>query len=153
MNLFIEENRHRSERADLESDSRILWSPSIGRECPGDLDEAPGFETPSKVGVLSGRRPPICDRGRIPEQGPLVREAYRQALTYDLRRERRARVLRIARTIALVVATPLLLALVFVASYALTLIASGATPEELMGLMAGFLERVAGFAGELAMLG
>lgn len=79
----------------------------------------------------------------------IAAEAYREALAYDARRARRTKAARVARVLAMVVLTPIAMALIFLASYALTCIANGATPEELAVLMGELLHRVGEFAARM----
>lgn len=63
-------------------------------------------------------------------------EEYQAELAFDRRRVRRRRVLAVLRTLALIMAVPVLLVAVFIASYALTFVLSGASPEEVVEALA-----------------
>ena len=52
-------------------------------------------------------------------------EEYQAELAFDRRRVRRRRVLAVLRTLVLILAVPVLLVAVFIASYALTFVLSG----------------------------
>lgn len=77
-----------------------------------------------------------------PEVAPVpLEEAYGSERKYDTRRARRRAVLGIVRAVLLVLAVPLMMAVVFVVSYALTCILDGATPEELIEALAMLYEQ------------
>lgn len=63
-------------------------------------------------------------------------EEYQAELAFDRRRVRRRRLLAVLRTLALIMAVPVLLVAVFIASYALTFVLSGASPEEVVEALA-----------------
>lgn len=98
-------------------------------------------------------RPPRPDSSReerrsarevqnAPEAAPVpLEEAYGSERKYDTRRARRRAVLGIVRAVLLVLAVPLMMAVVFVVSYALTCILDGATPEELIEALAMLYEQ------------
>lgn len=72
----------------------------------------------------------------------IAQEAYQRELDHDRKRTRRHRrgvALRVLLTIVLV---PVLLFAAFVASYALTCVLNGATPEELLQLMAQLFDQI-----------
>lgn len=70
-------------------------------------------------------------------------EAYAAERAYDVKRMRRGALLGVLRAVLLALAVPVLVAAVFVASYALTCILDGATPEELMDALAALFDRSA----------
>lgn len=59
-------------------------------------------------------------------------EEYQAELAFDRKRVRRRRVLAVLRTLVLILAVPVLLVAVFIASYALTFVLSGASAEEVV---------------------
>lgn len=78
------------------------------------------------------------------EQPPLTvaEDAYRAERAYDVRRTRRRRITEVLRVLASIVAVPVIVAVVFVASYALTCVLDGASPEELVAALQALFERV-----------
>ena len=76
-------------------------------------------------------------------------QEYRDELDFDKKRARRRKILGVLKSLALIVLIPLLLAAVFLVSYALTCIANGATPSEMQELLLSFIERVIAFAAQL----
>lgn len=76
-------------------------------------------------------------------------EAYREELAYDRMRARRRRRSGALRVVALVIAVPCMLAFAFVASYILTCILNGASPDDIAGLLADLAERVRGWIADL----
>ncbi len=78
-------------------------------------------------------------------------QEYRDELDFDKKRAGRRKILDVLKSLALIVLIPLLLAVVFLASYALTCIANGATPSEMQELLLSFIERVVTFAAQLGL--
>lgn len=76
------------------------------------------------------------------EQRTAVSEAYVEERAYDARRTRRRVFTGLFRTLLLVLSVPLLVAVVFIASYALTCILDGATPEELVEAFATLIDQI-----------
>lgn len=77
-------------------------------------------------------------------------EAYRAELDFDRKRARRRRRGHVLRLLAAIVLVPVTITLVFFASYALTCILNGASPEELAGMMGDLLRRIEGLFHDLA---
>lgn len=67
---------------------------------------------------------------------PVACEEYQAELAFDRKRVRRRKLMTVLRTIALIFAVPVLLVAVFIASYALTFVLSGASPEEVLEALA-----------------
>lgn len=135
MDLFIESPRRRDMPA--------------GAPVPSPMGEAGARGARNHEDNQAGWRDAGTAMPAVPggDAGPsIAAEAYREALAYDARRARRAKAARVGRVLAMVVLTPVAMALIFLASYALTCIANGATPEELVVLMGELLHRVAEFA-------
>lgn len=78
----------------------------------------------------------------------LEQESYREELAFHRGRARRRKLASAAHVACLVVLVPLVLVAVFVASYVLTCIMNGATPDEVAGLLQGLWARVEGFVHE-----
>lgn len=75
----------------------------------------------------------------------VAQDAYREELAFQRRRARRRRIGACLRMLALIVLIPLGLAAVFVGSYVLTCIINGATPEEVLDVLAAMPSRVESF--------
>lgn len=67
-----------------------------------------------------------------PEAYSVQQDSYAQELAFDKRRARRRRVGQRLRILAMIVLIPLGLAAIFLASYALTCILNGASPNEVL---------------------
>lgn len=72
----------------------------------------------------------------------LEQEQYQEALAYDRRRTRRRKLAVVLRALAIILLVPVALVFLFVASYLLTCIYNGASPDELSGLLADLAARV-----------
>lgn len=79
----------------------------------------------------------------------VARTAYRDEMEFANKRARSRKRGQVLRVVVSAVLFPLLLLLVFFAAYALTCIANGASPNELVGLMAELIERMGEFVTEL----
>lgn len=88
-----------------------------------------------------------CTSGSTSTQGlesspcSIAGEAYREEKAYAARRHRHKLVLGMLRTVGVIVAVPVIVTLVFVASYALTCVLEGATPEELVQALSDLWEQ------------
>lgn len=123
MDLFIETE-----------ESRAKWLAHVAGEAAGPLFTPP--ETPRQSNEPSDDKRPQGARGERPDRSySLEQEAYREELAFDRRRQRRRKVLAAVRLLAAVVLVPIALIALFIASYALTCIASGATPAEVGELL------------------
>ncbi len=67
-----------------------------------------------------------------PETYSVQQDSYAQELAFDKRRARRRRLGQRLRTLAMIVLIPLGLVAIFLASYALTCILNGASPNEVL---------------------
>lgn len=83
------------------------------------------------------------------EDYSLQQESYRKELAYDKKRARRRKSGTVLRALGYCIGVPLMLVVVFVASYVLTCIINGATPDEVVELLGSLLERVQGFVWQL----
>lgn len=133
--------------------------------------EHPGGRSPASATSRSGR-PPLWDAARDvalagrqavpgaagsgdgafdrpretePSAPAKVSSAYARELDFDGKRARRRKLKAAARMLATIVLFPLLLAAVFLVSYALACIAGGATPQELVDLMGKLFSRIGAF--------
>ena len=75
----------------------------------------------------------------------VAQDAYREELAFPRRRARRRRIGACLRVLALIALIPLGLAAVFVGSDVLTCIINGATPEEVLDVLAAMPSRVESF--------
>lgn len=108
---------------------------------PAWREESPAAEGPSG----RPRAQAACRRPPAGEEYSVAQESYRDELAFMKRRARRKKLSAALRVLAFVILVPVVLAIVFVASYLLTCILNGASPDELGGLIATLVERVAGF--------
>lgn len=83
------------------------------------------------------------------EEYSIQQESYRKELAFDRARTRRRKMLAVLRVLIMIVAIPAGLALLFVASYSLTCILRGATPDEVLELLQMMFERICDFASRL----
>lgn len=97
-----------------------------------------------------------CTSGSTSTQGlesspcSIAGEAYREERAYAARRHRHKLVLGMLRTVGVIVAVPVIVTLVFVASYALTCVLEGATPEELVQALSDLWEQALRIARQVA---
>lgn len=77
-----------------------------------------------------------------PETYSVQQDSYAQELAFDKRRARRRRLGQRLRTLAMIVLIPLGLAAIFLASYALTCILNGASPNEVLQHLAALGQRL-----------
>lgn len=80
-------------------------------------------------------------KGKSDTADALAGGEYGAERAYDVHRARRRAWLGIARTVLFVAAVPVVAALVFVVSYAVTCILDGASPEELVDALATLFEQ------------
>lgn len=138
MNLFMETRQERSERLAQYSRAATVTVPTHDTRGKADIH---GAEQKS-----AARRSVSSVNG---EAYSVQMQEYRDELDFDKKRARRRKILGVLKSLALIVLIPLLLAAVFLASYALTCIANGATPSEMQELLLSFIERVIAFAAQL----
>lgn len=97
-----------------------------------------------------------CTSGSTSTQGlesspcSIAGEAYQEERAYAARRHRHKLVLGMLRTVGVIVAVPVIVTLVFVASYALTCVLEGATPEELVQALSDLWEQALRIVREVA---
>lgn len=83
-----------------------------------------------------------ADAGSDDPPRPIAYENYQAELVFDRKRACRRRVLTVLRTLMLILVVPVLLVAVFIASYALTFVLSGAGPEEVVEALADCFKMV-----------
>lgn len=162
MNLFIETPQQQAQR--LASASGALAAGGAhglfsGVQKPAAAEDEAAVKVRAEAAVKTAASVPeaVAARQAARQEAPrdasapaeepysIAQEAYRQELDYDRKRvrgRRRKTVLRVLLTIVLV---PILLFAAFIASYALTCVLNGATPEELLQLMAKLFGRIGTF--------
>lgn len=84
----------------------------------------------------------VPGRESAPEAYSVQQDSYAQELAFDKRRARRRRLGQRLRTLAMIVLIPLGLAAIFLASYALTCILNGASPNEVLQHLAALGQRL-----------
>ena len=77
-----------------------------------------------------------------PETYSVQQDSYAQELAFDKRRARRRRLGQRLRTLAMIVLIPLGLVAIFLASYALTCILNGASPNEVLQHLSALGQRL-----------
>ena len=133
MNLFIETQQQRAAR--LERD----YARIPGGEGTHQYRDVAGY-APEARGAAYGDRPRYAEpHGCYSVQ----QDSYREELAFDRARSRRRRLAAVLKVVALVIATPVALAVVFVAAYAFTCILNGATPDEVMAMLSDLASEVA----------
>ena len=80
--------------------------------------------------------------GSAPETYSVQQDSYAQELAFDKRRARRRRLGQRLRTLAMIVLIPLGLVAIFLASYALTCILNGASPNEVLQHLSALGQRL-----------
>ena len=142
MNLFMEtaEMRARRTATGEGASAPALWQVETrARDTerqPNQTDAA----HESAVCPENGTR--AIDEVRPDSSYSLEQESYQAERAYDRRRVQRHRMLVAVRTFAAIVLVPVALAAVFLASYTLTCIVSGATPQEVVELLQDLLGNV-----------
>lgn len=87
--------------------------------------------------------PAVSPAGEVdPGAYSVQQDSYAQELAFDKRRARRRRWAQRLRTLAMIVLIPLGLAAIFLASYALTCILNGASPNEVLQHLAALGQRL-----------
>ncbi len=87
--------------------------------------------------------PAVSSAGEVdPGAYSVQQDSYAQELAFDKRRARRRRWAQRLRTLAMIVLIPLGLAAIFLASYALTCILNGASPNEVLQHLAALAQRL-----------
>ena len=90
---------------------------------------------------------PGCESA--PEAYSVQQDSYAQELAFDKHRARRRRWAQRLRTLAMIVLIPLGLAAIFLASYALTCILNGASPNEVLQHLAALGQRLGDVAATI----
>ena len=165
MDLFLETPQQKADRILrqqerlLEMQARVAADPYGGAGDRGAGAFAGGAGYPSsgvfagdresqanhRVGELFGRGPSneVASREARPEDYSVQQDEYRQELDYDRRRAKRRTLRARLKTLAMIVIVPLGLIVVFLASYSLTCILNGATPDEVVQHLTNLYARLA----------
>lgn len=134
MNLFIETQQQRAARLDREY-ARTLGGGGVPKH-----RDAAGYAHEARGDACGERSRYTEPRGCYSVQ----QDSYREELAFDRARSRRRRMAAVLKVVALVIATPVALAVVFVAAYAFTCILNGATPDEVVVMLSDLANEVAG---------
>lgn len=121
MDLFLETPQQQAERM-LRQQQRLIEMQGAAVQPPAQ-NAAPAGEA-------------------APEAYSVQQDSYAQELAFDKRRVRRRRWAQRLRTLAMIVLIPLGLAAIFLASYALTCILNGASPNEVLRHLAALGQRL-----------
>ena len=125
MDLFLETPQQQAERM-LRQQQRLM-------QMQGVAAQPPAQNAASAVSPAGGS---------APESYSVQQDSYAQELAFDKRRARRRRVGQRLRTLAMIVLIPLGLAVIFLASYALTCILNGASPNEVLQHLSALGQRL-----------
>lgn len=142
MNLFIESAYDGGRRAFADA-PRAERVPNVPAGGDRDVFRPPAAPAGEDACGTTGSLP-VSEDGRIPRH-----QRYRDEIAYDRRRSKRFRRRSVLRVFAMLIAIPAVLAIAFVVSYVLTLIAGGATPEEVVELLRNLWSRLQGAAFHL----
>ena len=164
MNLFIDTPQRAAERLQRERRS-AAEDRRAAIACEGDslaasifAWDAPGpSEEPEAAAPSEARRPAPEDAQTRPDEQaePLysvAEDAYRAEKAYDRKRARKRKLAGALRMLAMAVLLPLAVVAVFLISYVLTCILNGASPDELVQLVAQLFSRVKGFVRDVVAL-
>lgn len=135
---------------DRQAEHRVPVDQQIGSDAPaaqragreGSSERSRACETYSEH---RGEHEAPCAPSQTSDGYSVAQDAYREELAFQRRRARRRRIGACLRVLALIVLIPLGLAAVFVGSYVLTCIINGATPEEVLDVLAAMPSRVESF--------
>lgn len=142
MDLFLETPQQQAERM-LRQQRRLIEMQMQGVANQAPVQNVVPAAVPAAV--------PGCESA--PEAYSVQQDSYAQELAFDKRRARRRRVGQRLRTLAMIVLIPLGLAAIFLASYALTCILNGASPNEVLQHLAALGQRLGDVATTIAPAG
>ena len=149
MELFIESPQRRAERAERER--RALAARQKDQNATFDLDEpdyadqAAALDASKDCAERAGGAKGVSNTAlKVP-----AAEAYRAELAFDRRRARRRKLGAVLRVLAAALLIPVAVVLVFLASYALTYILNGASPQQLTLAMTALFEHARALAYEV----
>ena len=131
MDLFLETPQQQAERM-LRQQQRLMEMQMQGAVTQPVAQNAAPVATPA----------PPADRGPALETYSVQQDSYAQELAFDKRRARRRRLGQRLRALAMIVLIPLGLAVIFLASYALTCILNGASPSEVLQHLSALGQRL-----------
>ena len=127
MDLFLETPQQQAERM-LRQQQRLMEMQMQGVTAQPPVQNATPAVSPAG--------------GSAPENYSVQQDSYAQELAFDKRRTRHRRAGQRLRTLAMIVLVPLGLAAIFLASYALTCILNGASPNEVLQHLAALGQRL-----------
>ena len=136
MDLFLETPRQKADRI-LRQQQRLFEMGASSSAAVDDGDVAAqafasGSDSHSAGSSPFGAASPTEPATASPDEYSLEQESYRRELDYDRARRRNRRWAGRLRMLAMAVLVPLGLVLIFLASYALTCILNGASPDEVV---------------------
>ena len=131
MDLFLETPQQQAERM-LRQQQRLMEMQMQGVANQAPVQNVVPTAVPAAV--------PGCESA--PEAYSVQQDSYAQELAFDKHRARRRRWAQRLRTLAMIVLIPLGFAAIFLASYALTCILNGASPNEVLQHLAALGQRL-----------
>lgn len=137
MDLFLETPQQKADRI-LRQQQRLFEmgaraSASAGDESAGARAPEPGpSPCPAAGSLFDATDASSKPAGDLPKDYSLEQESYRRELDYDRARHRNRRWAGRLRVLAMAILVPLGLVLIFLASYGLTCILNGASPDEVV---------------------
>lgn len=140
MNLFAETAEMRARRTAAEGEAPTsLWRTDAPEKTPQHQQRQPNQVS---AAVRETLREMSHEVVRPDGSYSLEQESYQAEIAFDKRRTRRRKLLAAVRTLAAIVLVPVVLAAIFLVSYTLTCILSGASPEEVVELLGDLLRNV-----------
>ena len=138
MDLFLETPQQQAERM-LRQQQRLMEMQMQGAVArPFAQNAAPVVASAPSAGC-----------GPAPEAYSVQQDSYAQELAFDKRRARHRLWAQRLRTLAMIVLIPMGLATIFLASYALTCILNGASPNEVLQHLAALGQRLGDVAATI----
>ena len=127
MDLFLETPQQQAERM-LRQQQRLMEMQAQGAPAQAPAQNAAPAVSPAGEAA--------------PENYSVQQDSYAQELSFDKRRAHRRRWSQRLRTLAMIVLIPLGLVAIFLASYALTCILNGASPNEVVQHLSALGQRL-----------
>lgn len=137
MDLFLETPQQQAERM-LRQQQRLIEMQAQGASTQIFAQGAAPITAPA---AASGREP-AHEGEPASEAYSVQQDSYAQELAFDKHRARRRRLGQRLRTLAMIVLIPLGLVAIFLASYALTCILNGASPNEVLQHLSALGQRI-----------
>lgn len=144
MDLFIETPRRAAERANMLSEAQR--SAANMEDMLYACSDQPADSVGACVREAAAPKAPVLDLDE-PDGLESREQAYGKELAYDARRSRLQKVGRFVRTVAFVVAVPVVMVLTFFVSYVATLIVNGATPDQVVSALQALVAGIEQYIG------